>query len=286
MAKLIYTNERGGSIELGQSAPFFVTDIDGFSNVDNIINSYQSVGQDGETETNNNLASRHLVIQGQYYYLNKQDGRNKLIKVFNPKLKGTLRYINGGVIKEIKCRPEKTPVISTNNRTSTVPYVINLYAPNPYWQDLTTKKTEIAIWQGSFEFPLEIIEEGIEMGYRELSLIVNVFNGGDVPCGMKIQFKALATVDNPSLFSLNNQEYFKINKAMEAGEIITVTTHFQNKKVELNKNGVVSNAFNWIDLASSFLQLEVGDNLLKYDADEGIDNLEVSIWYTPQYLGV
>ena len=131
-----------------------------------------------------------------------------------------------------------------------------------------------------------MLEEGIEIGYREPSLIVNIYNTGDVACGMKIQFKALATVVNPSLFNVNTREYFKINKTMEAGEIITVTTHFQNKRVELNKNGVVSNAFNWIDLNSTFLQLEPGDNFFRYDADEGIDNLEVSIYYTPQYLGV
>ena len=73
---------------------------------------------------------------------------------------------------------------------------------------------------------------------------------------------------------------------MEAGEVITVNTHFQNKRVELNKNGVVSNAFNWIDLESTFLQLDQGDNLFRYDADEGIDNLEVSIYHTPMFLGV
>lgn len=90
----------------------------------------------------------------------------------------------------------------------------------------------------------------------------------------------------PSLFNVNTREYFKINKIMEAGEVITVTTHFQNKRVELNKNGVISNAFNWIDFTSTFLQLDPGDNLFRYDADEGIDSLEVDIYYNPQYLGV
>ena len=117
-------------------------------------------------------------------------------------------------------------------------------------------------------------------------MIVNVLNKGDVATGMRIQFKALATVENPSLFNVNTRDYFKINKIMEAGEVITVNTHFQNKKVELNKNGVISNAFNWIDFQSTFLQLDPGDNLFRYDADEGLGNLEVSIYFNPQYLGV
>ena len=78
----------------------------------------------------------------------------------------------------------------------------------------------------------------------------------------------------------------KINKTMAAGEIITLTTDFGNKRVESNLNGVTINAFNYIDIESTFLQLATGDNLFRYDADINIDNLEVTIYYTPQYLGV
>ena len=45
-------------------------------------------------------------------------------------------------------------------------------------------------------------------------------------------------------------------------------------------------AFNYIDYESTFLQLDIGDNLFRYDADEGIDNLEVNIYHTSQHLGV
>ncbi|MDR7870303.1 MAG: phage tail family protein [Tissierellaceae bacterium] len=284
MAKLIYTNSRGDSIELGQTAPFFVTKIEGFSDVENNISTYQSYNQDGESIVNENLGSRYMVIEGEFL-LDRQEGRNRLIKVFNPKLQGILKYINGNFIKEIECKPERSPIISSTNR-ATIPYLINLIAPKPFWKDVKVSKEEIAIWRGSSEFPSELVEEGIELGFREPSLIVNILNKGDVPCGMRIQFKALATVVNPSLFNINTREYFKIKRTMEAGEIITVTTHFQNKRVMLYKNGVTSNAFNWIDLDSTFLQLDVGDNLMRYDADEGLDNLEVSIYYTSQYLGV
>jgi len=103
---------------------------------------------------------------------------------------------------------------------------------------------------------------------------------------MEIRFKALATVVNPLLFNVNTQEELKINKTMTAGEAIIVTTHFGNKRVESWLNGVSTNAFNWLDLSSNFLQLDPGDNLFRYDADEGLDNLEVDIYYIPQYLGV
>ncbi len=289
MAILKYINNNNKSIELGNAAPFLVTTIDGLGSPQNEIYTQKSPYQDGVTATHSSLGPRNIVIEGKIIDSNRENRqayRNKLLSIFNPKLDGKLIIDLGSAQRQIDCKVEQAPYFSSNSEQNYQNFSISLLAPNPYWQDINTIKEEVAIWRGAFEFPLEIVEEGIEMGYRESSLIVNIFNKGDVACGMKILFKALATVVNPSLFNVNTREYFKINKTMQAGEVLTVTTHFQNKRVELNANGVVSNAFNWIDLDSTFLQLEVGDNLFRYDADEGLDNLEVSIYYTPQYLGV
>ena len=289
MAILKYINNNNKSIELGNAAPFLVTTIDGLGSPQNEIYTQKSPYQDGVTATHSSLGPRNIVIEGKIMDSNRENRqayRNKLLSVFNPKLDGKLIIDLGNVKRQIDCIVEQAPYFSSKAERNYQDFSINLIAPNPYWQDTSTTKEEIAIWRGAFEFPLELFEEGIELGYREPSLIVNIFNKGDVPCAMTIQFKALATVVNPSLFNVSTREYFKINKTMNAGEIITITTHFGNKRVELNQNGVISNAFNWIDLNSTFMQLEPGDNLLRYDADDGIDNLEVSIWHTPQYLGV
>lgn len=292
MERITFINSKGQSIQLGNDAPFILTKIEGTGAVNVNIQSSKSPYQDGVSYHGNTLEPRSLSIEIMIIAENIEEMMNyrrKLSNIFNPKLdEGTLIYEIGDIKREIKAISELAPVFPNAGdfKDTMQPGLIQLYCPNPFFQDIYETKEEVAIWRGLFEFPLEIVEEGIELGYREPSLIVNVFNKGDVPCGMRIVFKALATVVNPSLFNVNTREYFKINKTMQAGEIITVTTHFQNKRVELNKNGVTSNAFNWIDLESTFLQLDVGDNLFRYDADEGIENLEVSIYYTPQYLGV
>ena len=288
--KAIYENDNRQVIELSYSFPYFFQGLTGQDGTKANITKITGAGQDGSTITNVVLADRDLQIRGAIRGSSKEEiakYRTKLLKVFNPKSKGWLQYEYGNLKRRIRCQIESGPIFSKkNNSYKFQDFLINFLCPNPYWQDMSAVKSEIAIWRGAFEFPLELFEAGIEVGFREPSLIVNVFNIGDVACGMKIQFKALATVINPSLFNVNTREQFRINKIMEAGEVITVTTHFQNKRVELNKNGVISNAFNWIDHANTFMQLEPGDNLFRYDADDGIDNLEVSIWHTPQYLGV
>jgi len=49
---------------------------------------------------------------------------------------------------------------------------------------------------------------------------------------------------------------------------------------------VESNAFSLLDTSSVFLQLEPRRNLLRYNASENMDLLEVTILYRPKFLGV
>lgn len=289
MAKLIYKNERGDTLRFGDKAPFLITAIEGLGSPQNIISKSKSPLQDGSTITMTSLEDRGLMFQGvilENDRVIRQRLRRQLIKIFNPKLNGELTIERDGIVKKIECVPELAPFFPSNMQNNYQEFSIQLFAANPYWQDILSVKKEVAIWRESFEFPLEMLEQGIELGYREPSLIVNVINNGDVNCGIRIEFKALASVNNPSLFNVNKREFFKINKSMVAGEVITVTTDFQNKKVLSNVNGIETNAFNWIDFESTFLQLDVGDNLLRYDAEDGLENLAVTIYYTPQYLGV
>ena len=73
---------------------------------------------------------------------------------------------------------------------------------------------------------------------------------------------------------------------MTAGETITVNTTTGEKKITGLLDGVSSNYFKYRDLGSSWLQLAVGDNLLRYDADSGLDRLECFIYFYNRYLEV
>lgn len=287
--KVIYENDKGMIVEMAYSFPYFLQQLIGTDGIKAEINKTKGVGQDGTTVENVNLSERPLQILGTIKGSSKEElekYRAKLLQVFNPKIKGTLHYEYGDVKKRIRCQVEDAPKFTKTSNFKYQTFLINLICPNPFWLDILEVKEEIALWKGDFSFPLELTEDGIEIGHREPSLIVNVFNQGDVECGMRVEFKALATLTNPSILNVNTQQYLKINKTMTAGEVITVTTGFGNKKVESKLNGVISNAFNYIDFQSTFLQLDPGDNLFRYNADVNLDNLEVNIYYTPQYLGV
>ena len=269
------------------SAPFL---LQGFTQSEN-VNVYSSKGmsQDGKNYLGNTLDVMDITLEVALIGSTEEELiilRNKTNKVFNPKNnEGWLIYKDNVKERKVKCILNKIPLFVDVN-SSVSEGLISLTANNPYWLDMLESKKEVALWIGSFEFPLELVAGGIEMGYREPSTIVNVFNQGDTECGLRVELKALATVVNPSLLNVNTGEYIKINKTMVVGETINVTTYFGNKKVESTILEITTNIFNYIDFNSTFLQLDVQDNVFKYDAETGIDNLEVSIYYQPQYLGV
>lgn len=214
--------------------------------------------------------------------------RSKISRVLNPRLGlGKLRYENDSVVKEIEAVADSVPVFPDVLRTEVMQKgLVSFVCPDPYWRDIADTKTEIALWEPRFEFPLELTAEGSEMGVRSPSLIVNVLNTGHVETGMIIKFRATGTVVNPALVNVNTAEYFKINRTLTAGETITINTNRGKKRIESTLNGVTTNIFNNIVFGSTFLQLDIGDNLFRYSADEHIEALEADIYHSPLFVGV
>ena len=285
-----FINGRGESIEFNNKTPIKLINFDKGS-IDTVIQSSKSAYQDGGVYIDNFLDPRNLSLELMIIAQNRDERirlERKIDRIFNPKVgEGNLTYSAVGEERAIKVVCDATPIFPIGDRTPQIQTVhIPFVAYNPFWSDAKEIKQSIASWKGNFKYPLKIpVEDGIMMGYREPSLIVNCPNGGDVPCGMKIAFRALGTLVNPTIVDVNTQETVKVNTTMGAGDVITVTTHYGNKRIELYRNGVTSNIFHLLDLESTFLQLDVGDNLFRYDA-ENIDNLDIDIYYTQQYLGV
>jgi hypothetical protein len=280
--KLIFDNNRGQTLEISVLSPFFLESADGLDAMENELFSTTNFAEDGITYSGSRVKERNIVLKGRIRE-DKEINRPKLISFFNPKHTFTLQYTNGQIERFIKCKVEKTPVIT---RKKYPEYMISLLCPKPWWYDKEIK-IDIASWIGSFEFPLEIVFPGIEIGYREPSLIVNVNNDSDNPAPMRIEFRALGTLTNPSIVNVETQDLIKIEREMEAGDVITINTERGNEYVQLTRNGIITNVFNDLSIDSNpHFMADVGDNLIRYDAESNVENLECSIYFTPQYVGV
>lgn len=290
--KLIYTNARGESITFSPASIYHTNAVTGLSDVKNTLYTVNALGQDGDTYLGNRIECRDITITGSLATRDKTEAqtlRRQLNHVLNPHQTATLTYIDGDFQRVIDCHVNCAP---TWSRLAVFQdFTIMLVCHNPFWREPSETKTGIATWIGGLEFVspegLEIPDDGTwQIGWREPSRIVNVYNSGDVGGGIRIEFLATGTVQNPLLRNVNTGEFVQVNHTMEAGDVLTVSTYYGEKAVTLTRDRVETNAFRYLDPDSSYLQLEVGDNLFYYDADDNADGLEVSIYHNNQYLGV
>ena len=127
------------------------------------------------------------------------------------------------------------------------------------------------------------VGEPIEFGYRLTKQIVEIENIGDVDAPIRVVFRAHGQVEKPYIQDVETREMIRINKTLQAGDVLEITTEFGNKNVYLNGE----KAHHYLDfLNSTWLQLKPGINLIKYGAESGVDMLECRLYYTPRYLGV
>lgn len=286
--KLTYTNERGESIVFSHASVYHLNEVNGISDVRNTIYTINSAGQDGDTYLGNRIESREIEIVGSIKERDKgrmQEYRRKLIRILNPQYAATLTYEYGDFKRVIGCKTDSAPVFS--RKAIFQDFTVRLFCPHPFWRRENETRDDIATWYGCFEFPVQIPDEtGWEIGTRKPSLIVNVYNDGDVQTGIRAEFRALGVVENPSLLNVDTQEFIKLNITLEAGDVLSVSTGYGKKDVTLKRRGIVSNAFRYMDVDSTYLQLTEGDNLFRYDAESNLENLEVSIYHDDLYLGV
>lgn len=275
------------------STPDFILNSVDWGAVESTHHSFKYVNQIGVYVTGTSLETRSVTIQGWVIAENESMmtiRKTTLNRFFNPQQAVDLFY-KDYVLRFLPNTSIRYSAVIAENNEVICKFKVEGYCPDPLFSEQVESKVAAASTQAMFHFPLIISETpnppgGIIFGLRQPSLIFTVTNNGAVDVGMKIVFRASGTLTNPSLIEVNTQKFFKVNKTMVAGEEITIDTIIGEKKIEGYLNGITSNYFKYRDLDSEWLQLKVGDNLFRYDADQNVGNLEVYIYYNNKYLEV
>lgn len=289
--RVIIVSNGQTSVEL-TAAPFYVKDIKGFDRMKIQNVTTQGYDQDGAVLVNSYVLPREIEIRGQIRAgstKQMQELRDQMEKIFIPRKDLLITHYYGGKTRIIRVRVEETPVFGFEAVSAVQSYSIQALATDPYWTDAKEILVEMANTVGRFHFPLRIpVRKGVIFGLHQTSMIVNVYNASAVKVGMRYVFVANGMVKNPMLFNIKTRQFMKLNCTMEAGEAITVQTG-QKKTITRNRNGLEDDYIGKIDLAGggrTFLELDPGDNLLRYGADEGEKMLQVKIYHINQYIGV
>lgn len=268
----------------------FVLDEADLGTVEGTHHSYKYVSQVGVYIDSTSLEERTVSITGwvigdTYDLLRKN--KEVLNRIANPQ--HTLEAVVFDKYK-LTFKPDysvKYSVAYEENNEVLCKFLIQGTCADPMFTTKDRQSALVASVIPKFKFPLVIPQDtGILMGLREPSLLATLNNEGDIDTGMVITFSCTSTVTNPSLLNVDTREFIKINKVLSPGEQIVVSTGSGEKYIKGIVSGEEYNYFKYMDFDSTWLQLHLGTNTLKYDADENVDGLEVLISFLPKYLEV
>jgi len=262
--------------------PVHLDSVIGLDGLEQEIYSVKGSAQAGVSVSGTSLQERSIELQVSIAR-NHAAYRRALLRAFRPTpAPGTLVFRRGSEEWHISAYVESAPVFADDLIATGT---ISLVCPAPALL-AGSGVANIAQWVDNIEFPFEIPSAGHDLSYRMPQLIVNAVNDGDMDAETRIELRVNGNATNPSLVNAVTQEHMSFTASLVAGDVLTVCTGYGKKRVTLLRGGVESNAYNMLDADSAWLTLHPGDNFLRYAADTGADNIDVSIYYCSAYSGV
>ena len=285
-------NQEELALDMTSTPNYILKSVD-WGSIKGTHHSYKYVNQVGESITNTSLGTRPITIEG---WIVADDEKHmttlkrSLNAFINPQENLTL-YYNDYTIDFVPDETVKYSISQAENNEVICKFQIVGTAPNPLFLDNIESNMSFVETIPGFRFPLVIStkfeDKGVVFGKRMASLIASVVNNGSVSIGMKIVFKANGTVVKPSLINVNTQEKIVIDKTLVANEEVEINTNIGEKRIRGKiGNTDYTNYFMYRDIDSTWLQLDIGSNLFRYDAEEGADNLDVFVYFHNRYLEV
>lgn len=280
-----FTLTRGKrTLSLGNGSEFGVLEYSGIEASEYSISMQNNAQLDGGLVTGRRVEPRAIGITAEYRRADERDEmRRALIRFFDPKQGGALTVTYGNISRRIDYEVESF-AIGQKNLFEPLRFSVSLICPSPYFRDLNAFAKNMAGVRALMAFPFVIPGgSGRALSYREMQQEAVVVNPGAKAVGLNVLFIAKrGAATNPALYNLSTGQYLRLMLTMAEGDRLSVCTVPGSKRVELN--GV--NAIQHIDRGSSFFGLAPGETVLKYDAAEGKQNLDVYPRFTPEYLGV
>ncbi|SHN59646.1 Phage tail protein [Butyrivibrio hungatei DSM 14810] len=287
--KITCKNNEGMAATFGSSfSPYLLADCDGIYTVINKVGISDNTMNDGATYQGTVVSKRNIVLTLKDKS-NHRLNRYQLYQLFPPDTKGTLIYSEDGVDRVIDYYVEKIDPDSIDKvRTATV----SLICPDPFFRATSDITLTMAGWESGFKFIHAFTAEGETFGARINEKLKTIENySGAKGIGLTIEIIANGAVHNPSITQVETGNFIKVGTLahpmnMVSGDVLTITTETNNKKVMLTHEGVTTEINEYLDEESEFIQLIAGINTIGYAAESGEAYMTVKLTYREKYLGV
>lgn len=282
MYTLIVENERGEQLELTHNENYDVVEIIGLNPPTAAINTANVAGYDGARFNSSRVEQRNIVITLNIRYPIEAN-RLALYKYFRVKRYIKIYYKNGSRDVYIEGYVES---FENNLFGMTQQPQISIICPNPFWKSIKETYVDFSNLSALFEFPFSISSSGIE--FSRINKVTTAYiNAGDVETGAIIRFYATSNqILNPIFYNRTTGKYFGLNFDMHEGDVIIINSQQGEKSAALLRNGQTTNILSSRQSGSSWITFEPGENEISYSADEGQNNLNVTVTAVQKFEGV
>lgn len=271
-----YVNENGESITFTYNSGFLINKPVGIDTLQVSLSQATGIDQVGATIQSSNVQPRPVTVSGILVGEFVANNKEKLLSVVRPDLDAKL-YADNYYLNVI---PTSTPTIDPTEKFAK--FQFSVLAAYPYWQKDENAKVELSAIEYGFKFPWNISKEYF-FGRVVEAQFFTIVNNGQLPVPFTVTFFARGDCVNPKITSVNTGKSMSINKTLVAGERVVVEITHDRTYVTSSIDGDIRGA---LSLKSTLNRLEVGDNVLKPEADEGKSQLEVSIDFATEIVGI
>ena len=271
-----YVNENGESITFTYNNGFLINKPVGIDTLQVSLSQATGIDQVGATIQSANVQPRPVTVSGILVGEFLKNNKEKLLSVVRPDLTAKLYaddyYLN--------VRPTSTPTIDPTAKFAK--FQFSVLAAYPYWQKDENANVELSAIEYGFKFPWNISRE-YYFGKIVEAQFFNIVNRGQIPVPFTATFFARGDCVNPKITNVNTGKFMAINKTLVAGERVVVEITHERTYVTSSADGDIRGA---LSIKSTLNKLEVGDNVLKPEADEGKSQLEVSLDFATEIVGI
>lgn len=290
MQKLVYVPPDGDfddaqkRVILTAEEPFILSEVKGIGGVETNLMTAEIVGLPGSYYRGNRRNSRQIPCTVYVHGKSRTDmyrQRCRLIGLLTPKEKlGTLYYSNDCISVKTPAIPLLPPDFTERIRNYNKAEM-TFFCPCPDWISPDVKNAGVGYVEGvgftlPFRFPVSfgMLKNEISIDYR-----------GTVPAPVKITVVGPAA--SPVLTNTKTGKTIGLtDKSVGDGECLVINTERGNKSVKLITGSGTTDAFQYIDPASVFWELEPGINRIVYSSGDNSVLTHMHISYSERYSGV
>lgn len=258
----------------------------GFGGTDNEVQTQRGAYQDGVTLQRVRLSPRELMIRFLALAENRtalEQKRRRIAAAFNPRY-GPGRLIwtqEDGTQYALWCvalSGSPSFLAGSSQGDTWQEVVVDLQAPDPCWTDANALSQTLAGLTGGLAFPAYFPAHFAAQGST-----MSVTNTGDIDAPVALTIPGPCT--NPVVENLTTGEQIALTMTVESGESVIINTAYGDLICRLQAaDGSQTNAMQYLSAASTFWQLQPGENVITYSATSG--SAAVTLEYASRYTGV